>query len=275
MLVLLLPILLAGCATIKVVYPRLDWYAAWRLKDYVALDDRQQALFKEKSAEFWAWNRTQALPGYAEDLRAIASADPSVIEPATLEKWSGRVEVHGTAVVEHVLPGLCALAPTLDEAQIASIGKRLHHDLGKFADEHLDGDEGDIRRHEEKQLAKSIKRWAGPLNDAQEKEIRAWRDEHRLLGRQTLELRRAWNEAFVAALRRHDDPGQCAALRELLLEPRDLRPPETKALFDANETLLRATVARVIADSDETQREHAKKALEKLADDLDALATGT
>lgn len=256
----------------KLLYPRLDWYAHWKLGRYVKLDERQDILVKDRLDHFWAWHRHEELPRYAADLRAIAAADADSIDASTLEAWGQRMGTYGETFVVHGLPGLCALVQTLDDRQVSSIGEQMQEDLRKFADEHVEPDADAQRREEEKHLARQVRRWFGPLNDAQEQTLRAWRDAHPLLGPESLELRRAWRGAFLGVLSHRADPEQCTALEGLMLDPRELRSPATQALFDRSEAQLREALARIIAQSDAEQRAHARKELLQLADDLDELA---
>ncbi|HKY91268.1 MAG TPA: DUF6279 family lipoprotein [Nevskiaceae bacterium] len=264
--------LFAGCTSIKLVYPRLEWYTQFKLGKYVKLEPAQEALLKQDVDAFWAWHRADELPRYAAEFRALAAVDPETIDVATLTAWGDRMGGYGRAAVERAMPGLCALARTLDDRQVASIGEQMTEDLEKFEDEHLKPDEDERRRNAAKRLAKQVKRWSGSLNDAQEQELDAWRDRHPLLGAETLALRQKWRAAFLAALSMHGDPDQCTALGTLFLDPRALRDDATQARFEASETELRQTLSRIIAASDTRQREHAQRELLKLADDLEALS---
>jgi hypothetical protein len=273
--VLLVVIFSAGCTSIKLVYPRLDWYTQYKLGKYVTLAQPQEALVRQDVDAFWAWHRAEELPRYATDLRAIAAVDPETIDAAMIASWGDRIGGYGRVALTRAMPGLCALVKTLDDHQVTSIGTQMTEDLEKFEDEDVKPDEDDRRREEAKKLAKQVRRWTGSLNDAQERELATWRDAHPLLGAESLALRREWRAMFLSILMRRGDPEQCTALENLFLEPRGLRDDPTQARFDASEAQLRQTLARIIAASDTRQRLHAQYELRQLADDLDALSRGS
>lgn len=67
---LLLTLFLTSCST-KLIYNYADWLIAWRIGDYVDLNETQKQTLDSKVEELLRWHRTKELPYYSSLLKQL------------------------------------------------------------------------------------------------------------------------------------------------------------------------------------------------------------
>jgi hypothetical protein len=262
----------AGCSAPKLLYQRLDWIAAWQMDDYVSLNPEQNAQFKQAFAQTWEWHRREELPAYAKDLREIAVSLDQPRSAEQVAKHSARLQAHMERTTGRLVVDLCPVIRSLDDAQASEVLEGVDEDIKEFSEEYVEPPEEAQRRKSEKRTTKWIKRWTGPLNSQQKELIASWGTKRLSLGPQWLEYRKQWRDDLREALDQRAAAPDCAPLQPLFVRPMDLGNPELTANQQYNEALWNQLVADVIAAADAKQREHARKELLDLAEQLEKLS---
>lgn len=265
-------VLLAGCTAVGLAYQRLDWYAAWRIDRYVSLNSVQKAQRQEAVARFWDWHRTHELPRYARDLREIASVLDRPASPEVVRAYVERSEAYWRSATAQTLPDLCAVMQSLDARQAAQVLTRIDEDNREFAEKYVEAPEAERRRDTGKRLAKSIRRWTGPLNERQEALLSRWAQERRDIAPDWLDYRRQWRQQFAQALSQRQAPGMCARFEPLMVRPLDQMEAGLEAQRRANERRWMRLIADIVAAMDAEQREHARHKLGDLARELEEMS---
>lgn len=274
-IVLLLALLLAGCSSFGIVYPRMDWVLGWRFDKYAALDAAQKTLRSQEIARFLQWHRSEELPVYARELRRIAAGLDHPVTLQQVEQEGRRAEQLWARVAAQARPGFCRVLRTLDDRQAAQVLERLDEEQREYAEKFVEPPAERRRRDEEKRVAKSVKRWTGSLNERQESAIREWIERPDDLAAFWQQQREAWRGRVALALQRRDAPDACAAFDALLDWPTAALPPAQRQRVAASEARRYRMYTEVIAAMDATQRQHAQHELLKLAEEMERLAASS
>lgn len=274
-IVLLLALLLAGCSSFGIVYPRMDWVLGWRFDKYADLDAAQKTLRSQEIARFLQWHRSEELPVYARELRQIAAGLDRPVTLQQVEQEGRRAEQLWTRVAVQARPGFCRVLRTLDDRQVGQVLERFDKEQREYAEKFVDPPAERRRRDEEKRVAKSIKRWTGSLNARQESAIREWIERPDDLTTFWQQQREAWRGRLALALQRRAAPDACAAFDALLDWPTATLPPAQRQRVAASEARRYRMYTEVIAAMDATQRRHAQRELLKLAEEMEKLAASS
>jgi hypothetical protein len=274
-IVLLLALLLAGCSSFGIVYPRMDWVLGWRFDKYADLDAAQKTLRSQEIARFLQWHRSEELPVYARELRQIAAGLDHPVTLQQVEQEGRRVEQLWARVAVQARPGFCRVLRTLDDRQVGQVLERFDKEQREYAEKFVDPPVERRRRDEEKRVAKSIKRWTGSLNARQESAIREWIERPDDLTTFWQQQREAWRGRLAQALQRRDAPDACLAFDALLDWPTAALPLAQRQRVAASEARRYRMYTEVIAAMDATQRRHAQRELLKLAEEMEKLAASS
>jgi hypothetical protein len=165
--VVLLALLVAGCATLRLTYGQGPHLMYWWLDRYVDVDDSQAPRVHAAIARWFAWHRATQLPDYAALLERL---QPLVLEsttPAAVCAIADDVRRRGDVALEHGLPDLAAFARTLRPAQIRHLEQRFAKVNREFRDEHLQSDRDERLRERVKRAQERAERLYGPLERPQ------------------------------------------------------------------------------------------------------------
>ncbi len=262
----------AACSTPSLVYQRLDWFAGWRLNDYVTLNPEQKAQFKRDFGELWRWHRDQELPVYASDLRELAAALDSSVNPAQIADYSGRFRDHWKRSMARAVPGLCQVVQSFDDSQVREILDQVDEDTEQYRKDSVEPSTQELKRKSEQRMGKWIKRWNGPLNLRQKELLKRWAAQRRDTAPDWLEYRQQWREQFEQALNERRSSARCEPFEVLFARPADLRNEHLLASMAHNEKLWQEFIANVIAVAEPRQRQHAQRQTREFADQLVQLA---
>lgn len=274
-IVLLSALLLAGCSSFGIVYPRMDWVLGWRFDKYADLNPEQKTLRGQEIARFLQWHRREELPVYARELRRIAAALDHPVTLQQVEQEGRRAEQLWARVAAQAGPGFCRVLRTLDDRQAQQVLEKLDEEQREHAEKFVEPPAERRRRDEEKRVAKSVKRWIGSLNARQESAIREWIERPDDLAVFWQQQRAAWRGRFAEALEQRHAPDACAAFDALLDWPTAALPPEPRRRVAASEARRYRMYAEVIAAMDATQRSHAQRELLELAEEMEKLAASS
>jgi len=269
---LLAATMIAGCTSFGLVYPRLDWVLAWRMDKFVSLNAEQKMARAQEIARVLQWHRSEELPIYARDLRQIAAGIEHPVGVQQVEHQFARAEQLWRRVAVQSAPGFCRVMRTLDAPQAQELLDSIDKENRKFVEKFVEPSPEQRRRDAEKQMTKSISRWTGSLNDTQKAAIRDWSEHREELSGEWLVQRQQWRGRLAAALQQRASASPCVAFEPLLAWPTESIDPALRRRVDANDARRYHMIAVVIAAMDVSQREHARKELLNLADEMERLA---
>lgn len=263
---------LYGCAATGALYQKLDWFAAWRLDDYVSLDATQKAQFDRDFDVLWRWHRTEQLPLYARDLRQIASRVAAAATPEIVAEYSDRFQQHWELTMVRLRDPACALVRTFRAEQVSEVLDELDDNIDEFAEEYVEPPEHELRRNSRKRVTRWITRWTGDLNKEQKAILQRWERERRNVGADWLDYRREWRGALERVLEQRQSPSACARLEPLMVRPLDLRSRRLAENLEYNEGLWRRMIADLVNAMDDKQRRATIERVNDLAAELEALS---
>ena len=134
-------LLLSGCGlALRLGYNQGPSLALSWLDGYAEFDDAQTLRVRAALDEWFAWHRRTQLPDYAD---VLARARSELQGSATAERmcaWSHDLRARFDTAIEHAVPAMAEIMPTLSARQIASIEKRYAAKNDEYRDEFLQRD---------------------------------------------------------------------------------------------------------------------------------------
>lgn len=196
---------LGACSAVRLAYNQADRLLAWKIDDYVDLDREQQALFRQIFDGIWRWHRQTQLPAYAGELEALAQkADGDGLGRADFDALLAQVERYADAINEQLQPLYVQILPTLSEAQLTQIERRLADELAARVEAREDSE----KAAPGKRLQSRIEDWIGRTTPAQQELIADWAGAGQATDPQWwIEWQRQWNRDFLALLQTRAEPG--------------------------------------------------------------------
>ena len=260
--------LLASCSATKFAYNRLDWLAAWEIGKFVDLEGPSKAQFKSGFAALWQWHRSTQLGAYARDLRELADAAQGPLTREQIEGYLERANGHGERLFDEALPPAAAVLQALDDAQVAGM-------LEKMAEQRDEDAADDAERKPADRVraaSRGMRRWFGSQSDVQAALLREWiaarRDDPELWRR----YGQQWATAFERTLATRAEPDFEARLRALFREPQLPDSAAARELTEHNRAAYVDLLTRLAPTLSAAQRQHLRKKLAALAEDLEELA---
>jgi hypothetical protein len=260
--------LLASCSATQFAYNRLDWLAAWEVGKFIDLEGPSKARFKDGFATLWHWHRSTQLSAYARDLRELADAAQGPLTREQIEGYVERANQHGERLFDEVLPPAAGVLQSLDDAQVAGM-------LKKMAEQRDEDAEDDAERKPEDRVrsaSRGMRRWFGSQSDAQAALLR----EGVAARRADPELWRRYGEQWAAAFERtlatRAEPDFEIRLRTVFRDPQLPDSAAARELTEHNRAAYVDLLNRLAPTLSAAQRQHLKKKLLALAEDLEQLA---
>lgn len=265
---------LAGC-TGKFLYNRLDFIIPFYIGQRVTLDETQEAHLKGAVKAFTAWHRSSQLQRYSTFLRELAARAAQPTTRAEVEATANTLEGFLDDTMAEIAPDAARWLSSLSPEQVDELMER-------YAEDDEDEREEYCEPPPEKQIAKrsrtlkrSVKGWAGALDDAQEAVIERTSRDMRLTGCAWLDHRARWRAELKRALTDEmDETARQERLRELMIYPRNLWTEDYRRDFETNRALIIDMVTELDASWSAKQRQSIVRRLTNIADDLDELAAG-
>ena len=271
---LLLAVGLGGCSMgTRLAYDNLDTLFALELDDYVALDDRQEALLDARFDPLWQWHRASELPAYARTLRELAAVlDAANPEPAVVEAFSGRFEAHGERLQERILSEAAPLLAALSDTQVSTLLAAAREKETERTQKQTRGSPAARRTRQVERIEGRLENWLGPLNSAQQA-IAAQRaaalEAEGELSPETLQARALKDQATLAGLlATRQQPGFETRLREVITPASGVEAAEREVRRQRS----RQNLAALAATLQPPQRAHLAKRLRGFAKDFEVLA---
>ena len=118
-------LLLAGCGiALRLGYNQGPSLAFRWLDGYAEFDDAQSLRVRAALDEFFTWHRRTQLPDYVELLSRARAELPGTATAERMCAWSQDLRTRFDTAIEHAVPAMAEIVPTLSTQQIASIEKR-------------------------------------------------------------------------------------------------------------------------------------------------------
>lgn len=274
-IVLLAGLLVLGGCTAKFFYDRLDFIIPFYIGQQVTLDETQEAQLKAAVKELATWHRSSQLQRYSKFLREMAARAERPTTRAEVEATTKTLEGFWDDLVAEVVPEGGRWLRSLSPQQVDEL---LEHSAEEDEDDHEKYCEPPPEKRiakRTKALKKSVKGWAGPLDDAQEAVIERTSLNMRLTGCAWLEHRVRWRAELKRVLTEEkDEAAKQERLRVLMLEPRTTWSDDYRRDFETNRSMIIDMVTELDATWTEKQRQSIVRRLNNIADDLDELSAG-
>jgi len=167
-MMLALSVLLSGCGlALRIGYNQGASLAFRWLDSYAEFDDAQTLRIRAALDEWFVWHRRTQLPDYAD---LLARAQAELQGTATAERmcaWSNDLRARFDAAIEHAVPAMAEIMPTLSAQQIASIEKRYAARNDEYRDDFLHRDPAKRKKAATQREIERAEELYGRLDDAQ------------------------------------------------------------------------------------------------------------
>lgn len=256
----------------KFAYNRLDWLAAWEVGKFVELDGPSKVAFDSGFDSLWQWHRGTQLSAYASDLREIAEAAQVTLTREQIAGYFRRANEHGERLFLGALPPSARFLRALDDAQVRDLLEKMAEDRQEEAEEEAGRAPEESRQESGNNMARSLRRWLGPLSDAQGALVRDWaaarRDDPELWQR----YGEQWGAAFERTLATRATPGFEERVREMFRDPQLPDRGAIRELRNHNRATYIGLLAQLAPTLSAEQRQHLRERLISIAEDFEDLA---
>jgi len=164
---------LGGCSTVRLGYSNAPNLAYWWLDDYFDFDSLQGERMRAELQTLHAWHRKEELPLFKELLRNLQTAAAQPVTPEQVCSLYAYLQTRVQVTAEHLAPGLAAIAPTVQTAQMEHMAQRLDKRSRQWREEWMDGTPADIAERRVKQLVERAEWFYGRLDAPQMALVRA------------------------------------------------------------------------------------------------------
>ncbi|WP_437883073.1 DUF6279 family lipoprotein [Pseudomonas sp. LRF_L74] len=268
-LLLLLMTTVAACNRLDLGYRNLDWLIPWALGDYLSLDGEQKSWFKPRLREHLKWHCTTQLPAYSAWLQRTRELvdKPSV----TMGDFNAQFDDFRHAIdalAMQVTPTTVELLRGLSDKQVDELQGRFGEERQKMHKEYLELALDKQVDERSERMEERLKPWFGKLSAGQRQRIGQWSAS---LGEQNqawLDNRIVWQRQLISALRERNQDSFPSRIAQLLQKRHELWTPAYRQQFERSEQALAELFADLFNSADTRQREHLKKSLGDLRDNL-------
>ncbi|WP_303291301.1 DUF6279 family lipoprotein [Marinobacter sp. SS5-14b] len=268
----LIMLFLAGCSSTTLAYRYADWGIVWWVEDYVTLTSDQEDTLNRDLNALREWHCAAELPRYSawlDELEAdIADGTPDV---ETIHYHQQQLMAFVPTLLEEAAPVAVNLLKTLSDEQVAELARNMEQGQQELEQDMLAGTPEATARARAERTAERVERWLGSLNDKQLTRVQQWSADR---GRQTevwLESRENWQQAFLAALDRRNDPAFPYLLEELIVNPERARGPEYQAMMKESQNAMADLMHDLLQTGDQQHTQHLQAKASDLNGDFTVL----
>lgn len=268
----LIMLFLAGCSSTTLAYRYADWGIVWWVEDYVTLTSDQEDTLNRDLNALREWHCAAELPRYSawlDELEAdIADGTPDV---ETIHYHQQQLMAFVPTLLEEAVPVAVNLLKTLSDEQVAELARNMAQGQQELEQDMLAGTPEATARARAERTAERVERWLGSLNDKQLTRVQQWSADR---GRQTevwLESRENWQQAFLAALDRRNDPAFPNLIEELIVNPERARGPEYQAMMKESQNAMADLMHDLLQTGDQQHTQHLQAKASDLNGDFTVL----
>jgi hypothetical protein len=201
-IVLLAPLTLLGCSTIKFAYNNFDWLLLDQAEHYLDLDDAQQKRAKQLVAARMDVHRREELPVYVASLKEIRAMLADNLTPAEIVIIRQQIRDLYRRTMRHTIPAIVSLLAEVNADQIDHLQARFDERNREFESEFM---QKSLRVRLERRVERStamIEFFTGALRPEQVALVARYRNAMPLAADDWLAYHRARQMELVAMLRR-------------------------------------------------------------------------
>lgn len=250
-------VVLTGCASLSVVYNRLDWWAPLYAQNYVSLNMSQRAQLRREISALRDWHCSTQLAEYAQWAGGV------VRELRAGELHYGRIDVlYGE--VRAAWFGLSAAAShraanlllALSPKQINQLFDELEKDNVAFERKYVLRSAEAAEAQYAERMEKQLKNWLGGLTAEQRSAVAEWSRAVRPTGAERIAARRLWQAELRRSLRERREAALFhTEVRRLFVTPESLWGEEHEQVRSHYREHLVALLARIAVSLTPAQRE--------------------
>ena len=275
---LLMLLLLNGCAAIGLLYDAAPRLAQYELDSYINLSSAQEQALEPQINQAFAWHRKTQLPVYSAWLKAQADNATKPLTTAQVAQSANTALGFARDIGQHLLPQQAELALSLTPKNLKSLQSKLDKDNRKYEKEHPlnDPDAAKAKRFED--TLKWLERVYGDFDAAQTKQLRAASDSRPLNTALELKIRRARQAELLSTLNNiaTNKPPQAQAQQQLVelvqrLDSLSAKLEAEQAIQISGRESMVAFIVQASNIASAEQREGAKQRLLRWAADADKL----
>ena len=268
--------LLSACSRIGLGYTNAPSLITWWLDGYVDFDSTQSTRMRADLQTLLDWHRKEELPQWAMLLKDMQNASDAALSADEACRLSAALEARVIRLTERVLPVAASAAMSLTPAQLDHLQAAFEKRNVEWREQWLEGTPGERAQRRLKKLVERTESFYGPLSD----------DQNALLKQQIAaslfdpvvqyrEIQRR-QQAALQVLRKLRSSGATeaqtlAALKVLVADTR--QSPDSQ--FEAYSNRLRlagcASIARIHASTNTTQRTRLQQTLKDYEADVRAV----
>ena len=201
----------ASCST-SFAYNRLDWLIVWYTDDYVDLSREQKGFLKTKLQPVLDWHRQEELANYIDLLDRIEREIERPIDVETTESWISDARDALDRIELSLLKTLLDLGESLSDKQVNELLDSLNKKQEEYREKYSQRSDEEYASDNFKSLSKNLRRFIGPLNEKQKKQLRLTASSMQRFDLPWLEDREAWLRTLEQLLQRQ--PGWKEAILE-------------------------------------------------------------
>ena len=268
----LVMLILAGCSSTTLAYRYADWGIVWWVEDYVTLTSDQEDTLNHDLNALREWHCAAELPRYRawlDELEAdIANGTPDV---ETIHYHQRQLMAFVPTLLDEALPVAVNLLKTLSDEQVEELARNMAQGQQELEQDMLAGTPEATARARAERTAERAERWLGNLNDRQLARVQQWSAGR---GRQTeiwLQSRENWQQAFLVALERRNDPTFPNLIEELIMNPERARGPEYQAMMKESQQAMADLMHDLLQAGDQQQSQHLQAKASDLNSDFTVL----
>lgn len=266
-------VVMSGCSRVQFAYNQLDWLLPYYIETYIDLNEEQSGFLDQRVEALLTWHCSTHLHAYAELMRsANHDFQTGNTSPETLLGHNTRIEEFWEEILLQASPSIAELLLDADQAQLDELFNGFQKRNKEWLTEFSELTPEEIRRDNEKHMAKELKRWFGPLRSSQKSAVQEWSINFTPLGLAGLSMRERWQRRlYQLTLEADNEEIFLAQFREMIVNPEKHRSPEYQQRLDHNRDETIRLIHTVANSLTQRQKDHVNRKVISIAGDFDDL----
>ncbi len=263
--------ILFGC-NVKTAYNQMDWIIPWLINNFIPLNNEQYTLLDDQLETILAWHRSTQIPVYVDTLRKIIYDVKYGLSNDNLEYVINLFQIFKDDFIEYVQPEIVTFLETLTDAQIEILFHSFDKNNEEYKAEKVDPPDSEIRETIADEMKENIQKIFGSITENQERIIRNWSLQQKLIGEEELAEKIGWQVLFKNTLDFRHNKYLFKDFFDFLLKSNDtVRPAAYQAKLDYNQELMKEMLLLLDYSMTDEQRQFLIDKMTKIADQLEEL----
>lgn len=158
---------LGGCSALRMGYNNAASLSYWWLDRYFDFDSAQSVRVRADLQATHDWHRKEELPQVVGLLRKLQKPTAQPVTSEQMCSLYAELKTRAEVILDHMVPTLAAIAPTLQVAQLAHIAAEFEKRNKTWHEEWLDGSPAERAERRAKATLSRAETFYGDLSDAQ------------------------------------------------------------------------------------------------------------